>query len=66
MTYSITVIGTDGRKDVKYYDDEEAYAGACADYCADCYDPGQYTRQIRGGDHAVFQHGDFRLYDDRE
>ena len=66
MTYYLTIIYEDGTRDTKHFDNEEAYASAYADYWADCYDPRQYTRQVRGGDHAVFQHGDFRTFEERE
>lgn len=59
MTYSLTIIYEDGSKDITHFENEDAYASVYADYCADCYDPGRYTRQVRGGDHAVFQHGNF-------
>ena len=66
MTYSLTIIYEDGTRDTRHFDNEEDYASVVADWCADCYDPGQYTRQVRGGDHAVFQHGDFRTFEERE
>lgn len=64
MSYTITIIGKDGQKNTKYYDNEEAYASAYADHWADCYDPGQYTRLVRAGDHAVFQYGGFRSFEE--